>query len=647
MLVAERPLALVPDSAVHLDDQLILGIADIGEADRSDDPVLAPTDGQAVRAKDVVHERHLQVRRRSRRDVPQYLQDEPAMPHPPAVFQPSEQPRGSRAAALYRARQPRNHVIGTAVVDEVQHRVVDPGGGRVAASRGLASSRAFPREQVACSIAALMLVAAGYSQAGFTIRRPADGSVVRETVEFRIPRSSIPETGFVGISLNGRFVEAVAPIDGVNANATDFIYRLDTKAKGIADGPLKIEAVLYVDTGRGQIMRGRTGITVRVDNHSSIRVPAGGIRLRYDLTPQRQYIYGIEFSTKMSQLTDAQAAMGRETNLGEGSQKLRYAYTVIQREPGDRGQKSAIIRMQPMPEKGKDYAILTLPGDTEPKRYFESSMMPIYMKIDELGREAWGQFPVYAGFSTEAGTPNRVDLYALLTLPLLPARGLTVGAPVAGGIQNGALDMDKALETQKFTNVLPGAGKLVALEYQNGVRAARIENSLSVGNAAQGTQELKETYWFSLDGGYVLKYERKQIQTTRVRTQPTGGGLGAGGGTTPEGGRAKPGVGTSRNMNNPPANFMPDGTIDFNTAVNNGVSFSTDLSGTFLQAGGRRGGGGAGFGGQGGPGSRGGDEREGGGEMGFGGNPGNSGANQNRGTSRLMRITTTYTMTLE
>lgn len=501
--------------------------------------------------------------------------------------------------------------------------------------------------RVTTSIAALMLVAAGYSQAGFTIRRPADGSVVRETVEFRIPRSSIPETGFVGISLNGRFVEAVAPIDGVNANATDFIYRLDTKAKGIADGPLKIEAVLYVDTGRGQIMRGRTGITVRVDNHSSIRVPAGGIRLRYDLTPQRQYIYGIEFSTKMSQLTDAQAAMGRETNLGEGSQKLRYAYTVIQREPGDRGQKSAIIRMQPMPEKGKDYAILTLPGDTEPKRYFESSMMPIYMKIDELGREAWGQFPVYAGFSTEAGTPNRVDLYALLTLPLLPARGLTVGAPVAGGIQNGALDMDKALQTQKFTNVLPGAGKLVALEYQNGVRAARIENSLSVGNAAQGTQELKETYWFSLDGGYVLKYERKQIQTTRVRTQPTGGGLGAGGGTTPEGGRAKPGVGTSRNMNNPPANFMPDGTIDFNTAVNNGVSFSTDLSGTFLQAGGRRGGGGAGFGGQGGPGSRGGDEREGGGEMGFGGNPGNSGANQNRGTSRLMRITTTYTMTLE
>ena len=87
---------------------------------------------------------------------------------------------------------------------------------------------------------ALLAAGAALAQGTFTIRRPVEGSTVREIVTLRIPKNSIPEGGYLGILVNGKFLEAVAPsVDG-----NDYIYKLDTKRRGIADGTVNIEAVL-------------------------------------------------------------------------------------------------------------------------------------------------------------------------------------------------------------------------------------------------------------------------------------------------------------------------------------------------------------------------------------------------------------------
>ena len=69
-----------------------------------------------------------------------------------------------------------------------------------------------------------MLVVSGFS-------RLSDGAKVREDVRILIPKNSVPKTGYVGIFLDGKFLEAVVP----NLSGRYYEYMLDTKAKGISE----------------------------------------------------------------------------------------------------------------------------------------------------------------------------------------------------------------------------------------------------------------------------------------------------------------------------------------------------------------------------------------------------------------------------
>lgn len=502
-----------------------------------------------------------------------------------------------------------------------------------------------------------------HAQAGFTIRRPLDGSVVRETFEVRIPRSSVPPSGFVGILINDKFTEAVAPIQGVNLDSRDLIYRLDTKGKKLKDGPLKIEAVLYAtNSDNRQISLARSSVNVTVDNYSSIRIPSGGVQLRYNMTPMREYDYRVELSVKQSSLTDVQRQMNRETNLGEQTQRFRYRYTVMQSEPKPGGGKKGIVRLQPLPEKGKDYAILALEGESEPKRYFDYMMQPIYLRIDDTGREIWGGVPFFAGMEgTNMSDPDPTNLYGLFPMPLLPQRGVAPGgAPFGTGVNTGTLDLENLMKNNRLLTVVPTRGRLVGLEFERGVRCALIENTLSAGSdATGGVQELREQYWFAMDLGAVIKLQRTYTTTQRIREQATGGGgsgsgpsaAGNGGGAPNRPSSAGTSGGGTQGTANYTLPFLPEGSTDVNRAMKEG-EIKIDPSGLFLQFGG-------GSRGQGGPGSRGGqfggDGREGGDENGpgsrgggrFGGGGGNSGGGGGRGTSRFVRTTVSYTMTME
>ena len=83
---------------------------------------------------------------------------------------------------------------------------------------------------------------AALAQAPFTIRRPQDGSTVREKVAITIPRASIKPGGFVAFYIDDKFVVAVPP----NEDTTQpFTYTWDTKGGNVADGEHTLKAVLY------------------------------------------------------------------------------------------------------------------------------------------------------------------------------------------------------------------------------------------------------------------------------------------------------------------------------------------------------------------------------------------------------------------
>src|SRR5712691_9901732 len=71
------------------------------------------------------------------------------------------------------------------------------------------------------------------NEAPFTIRRPPDGSTVREKVRVEIPLASIPEGGYVAFSIDGRFSIALTPTPEEREKMTSgqpYVLMWDTKA---------------------------------------------------------------------------------------------------------------------------------------------------------------------------------------------------------------------------------------------------------------------------------------------------------------------------------------------------------------------------------------------------------------------------------
>lgn len=111
--------------------------------------------------------------------------------------------------------------------------------------------------------------------APFTIRKPADGSHVREKVRIEIPRPSIGPGGFVAFYLDpeqrngGTFLLALAPPQEEEDTGKPFTYVWDTKATGVSDGEHTIRAILYEPASSGNIAmneKGTTEIHVTVEN---------------------------------------------------------------------------------------------------------------------------------------------------------------------------------------------------------------------------------------------------------------------------------------------------------------------------------------------------------------------------------------------
>lgn len=384
----------------------------------------------------------------------------------------------------------------------------------------------------------ICLVGASLAQGTFTIRRPASDSIVRETVTIRIPKNSIPSSGYVGFWVNGKFLEASVPdVDGA-----DYVYKLDTKKFKIPDGKMTIEAVLYVDYQEAPKIVNRSSVEVILDNASSIKVPPDGFKLRYKFTPGTELVYDAEFRTVVSTISESEMKRGgRPAELPLDAEKFRMLYSVESASA-----TAALIRMTAMPNPGKDYVRLTLAGDTEAKKYPSASLAPIYMKVTNTGREVFGSAPIYVPLLGTSGEGDPENLFADFPLPVLPQKAVKPGETWPGTFNNGSIDTEKLFETDKFTIAFPARGVLEGIEWQNGVPCAKIRNTIAVGTSspegkklqalgrafADDKIELDEFVWFALDRGIAVKIERN-VRIDRKVESGAGGGMGAMSGGSP------------------------------------------------------------------------------------------------------------------
>jgi len=387
------------------------------------------------------------------------------------------------------------------------------------------------------SLALACVAGAAIAQAPFTIARPADNSRVREKVKVLIPKGSIPPGGYVGIFLNGKFIEAtVPPIVGKY-----YEYTLDTKGRGISDTepgkPIKLEAVLYVDYKEQPRIVDRSSVDINVGNKANIPVPNGGVKLRYNFRPGNEMIYTLEQRVSVSSITESQNQLGgKAAELPIEAEKLRLLYAV----DNQYGNGDGLLRIQPLPTKGKDYAVLTAAGDTGPKKYLDSEMAAIYMRVDPTGRQIFGSVPFYFPMEGTSGQGSLLDLYADFPLPSLPYKAVRPGDSWKSNFQQPKLDLENRGNTDNLVAKQPARGEFVGTEWEMGHPCAKIRNVIEQSekstaaselqkrgsNISKGKISITETIWFALDSKKVLKI----VQDTMIEGKIDAAQIGFGGG---------------------------------------------------------------------------------------------------------------------
>ena len=395
-------------------------------------------------------------------------------------------------------------------------------------------------KRVLSAVLAASFAGAAFAQS-FTIVRPSEGATVRETVSVLIPKGSIPNGGYIGVLVNGKFLEAAMP-DLVGEN---YVYKLDTKARKLPDGDTDLEVVLYMDGGDRADIINRSSVRVKLDNYSSIKVPEGGYELRYIFNKGTELHYLNTSTQSAGTVSQSQAALGsRASELPVAEEKFSMLYSFDNVYAGDTGPE-ALLRMQALPDKGKNYIFVTAAGESEPKKFYDYEMHPLYMRITNTGREVWGAAPPYFPLEGTAGESSHLDLFAILPLPVLPSKKLFPGDTWQAQHLFGELDLDKLEETYKLTTGLASRGTFIGVEWENGIPCAKFNIAVDAGpreitsavnlnnQPGEATKvSLNGTVWFALDRGIIVKSEIDMLQESLITVgtqQAAGAGNGTGG----------------------------------------------------------------------------------------------------------------------
>ncbi len=391
------------------------------------------------------------------------------------------------------------------------------------------------------AVIGLLLAGSVMAQSSFTIVRPADGSKVREKIRVMIPKNSIDQGSYVGVFLGGKFIEAVVPPIVGNYR----VYTLDTKARKIADGELKLELVKYVDYQDQPRIVDRSSVTVTVGNQANIPVSADGIKLRYGFQEGREYVYGVEEAVSISAITGIDNSLGgRAAEIPAGDLRERIMYAVDSKY----GNGDALLRTQLLPDKGKDYAIVALLGEPEPRQVFSAQMQPVYMRVTKTGIPVFGSVPPYFGFSSGGAAAGGTDVFGAWPLPVLPERAVKPGSSWQTRYQiqdiAAAMDPNVRYTLNRVTQSYQARGEFIAAEWEMGHPCAKIRNSIAAGTRSFDGQslegqgrafgddkvELEELIWFALDTKQILKRIRTMTIDQKVTVAgPTNPGGAPGG----------------------------------------------------------------------------------------------------------------------
>lgn len=525
---------------------------------------------------------------------------------------------------------------------------------------------------VVLALAAFLTVGA-LAQGTFTIRKPLDNSIVREVVSLRIPKNSVPDGGYIGIYVQDKFLEATLP----DIEGDDYVYKWNTQAKSTdtgqpmwADGKVKVECVLFVDQNGKPKVVNRSSINVTLDNSSSIKVPADGFKLRYKFTAGAEKVYNFNFVQEVSTISQSQAQLGgRAPKVASDETKLRILYATDNAFTTKTG-REGLLRLQLLPDPGKDTALIIPPGETEQKLITSDEMSPLFMRITDVGREVFSSIPVYFGMAGQNGAEPIFDYYPILPLPVLPTKPVKPGDGWQSAQLFSSLGDDNKAEKDKFTMALPARGEFESLTWYKGMPCAVIHTIISIGpndlknlenlNQIKGDAtnvKLEGRIWFALDRGAVARMEVNMSQESLIdvgSASNQGGGFGndpfgnndSGGPGVPGGGKGGGGAVGAADWFQPQVGgfeFRPQQDADGNV--------------TFFQNRGRRGGGKGGAvpggGPQNGGGSLGGSQDDQQGQRGQNPGTGRFGQNQqNRGggggnRKMVLRVRLSYTAELE
>jgi hypothetical protein len=339
-------------------------------------------------------------------------------------------------------------------------------------------------------IGSLILASMGamaLAQAPFTIFRPVDGAKVRETVHVLIPKGSIPDGGYVGVFLGGKFLEATVP----KLEGKYYDYKLDTKALKIPDTepgkPLKLELVLYVDYDEKSRIVDRTSTEINIGNQQNIPVSNSGIQLRYKFVPGTRMIYRLDQKVSVSPLSESDNSLGgHAAEFTADGETIRMAYEVMNAY----GDGDGLLRMQPLPEKGKDYALLTVNEQPQTK-FFDYEMAPIYMRIHSTGQEVFGSVPGYVPMEGTTGGGTRTDLLAAFPLPTLPSKRVHVGDSWQSQFQEGSIDLNNLFETESIVVPFEARGEFVDTEWEAVILAPKSDTALKPEKAPKRARSSK------------------------------------------------------------------------------------------------------------------------------------------------------------
>jgi hypothetical protein len=371
-------------------------------------------------------------------------------------------------------------------------------------------------------------------------------------VEVRIPLASIPEGGFVGYSIDGKFRLAIAPTEAQRkvkvdpANPPMFVYTWDTKAPfksgnqpiqlPATDGAHTITATLYTPAGTGSSKVAQVS-AVKVNVANKIVGDPGNIALRYKFKDATQRTYNRAGET----VVVAGLSQGRGGGTGDQEligQKSELLLSVEDVYPtGNAMVRNKLTKLQVRSAQGQtNYPIEALPNS-------------LYQELNPVGGVQYENQSVSFDELSLQGIP----ISATIDLPKLPvdpkkvgsswdSPGVVIDVPGVPRKEMPRVTVRSTFESVEWEGLYPTAKIHQTYKGPAGKRVLQV-GSIPIENASIS---FERDIYIAYEFGTLVKVDRKiEItgKTTAVVDPFAGGapGMGGGGGLMPPGGMSSPG----------------------------------------------------------------------------------------------------------